>query len=103
MTQADGLDRALVLLSLQRALWDAVTPELRAVSVGWSGGRIDTTFVYDSPISSEMVELVGVVEAEMLADFPSGTETRFDLVHIPRTEDRRDAAREWWAYLRREA
>jgi hypothetical protein len=103
MTQTGSLDRAEVLLSLQRALWDAVTPALRGVSVGWSNGTIEATFVYDCPITDDITELVAIVETEVLADFPPGISTQFELVHMPRSEDRREAAREWWAYLRHEA
>lgn len=71
--------------------------------MGWSAGQIEATFAYDCPISDEVTELVGIVETEVLADFTSNVSTHFELVHLPASQDRREVAREWWAFLRHEA
>ena len=43
--------RTQVLLSLQRALWDAVTADLLVVAVGWTDGCIRARFIYEGQIT----------------------------------------------------
>jgi hypothetical protein len=96
--------RAQVLLSIQRALWDMVTPDLRAVAVGWPNGSVRARFIFDRPLTGGMQEIVSEVETHVIADFDAGTSVRFSAEFAPadaRTELRDGEG--WWAYRRFEA
>lgn len=96
--------RTLVLLSLQRALWGMVTPDLVAVAVGWSSRRIHARFVYESAITPQIAEIVREVETSVLADFPAETETDFRAeVGSASSASEFQEGEAWWAYRRRDA
>ncbi len=63
------LDRARVLLSVQRALLMAIIPEMRAVDVSWNDSEIRLRFVLARETNYDMNELTNEVEAEIEADF----------------------------------
>ncbi len=63
------LDRARVLLSVQRALLMAIIPEMRAIDVSWNDSEIRLRFVLASETDYDMNELTNEVEAEVEADF----------------------------------
>ncbi len=52
-----NLARPRILLSAQRALLDAVTPELRAVDVTWSDDEIRLRFTVDAESEFDMDDL----------------------------------------------
>ena len=66
---ANNLDRARVLLSVQRALLMAITPEMRAIDVSWNNCEIRLRFTLEKPGETDMNELTNEVEAEVEADF----------------------------------
>lgn len=101
MTKGQIDFRTQVLLSMQRALWDMVTPELRGVAVGWGDGSVSATFLFDGPIDAGAREIVREVETYFLADFESIT-TRFEAIEHPTPMPRELDDLQWWAYLRRE-
>lgn len=100
-TEALPIDE--VLLSMQRALWNVVTPDLRTVVVRVSGMDVHARFIYDQPITEEILELVEEADEEALADLPDGSCTYFDAEYLPPTERREVRDGETWVYLRREA
>lgn len=63
------LDRTRILLSAQRALLGAISPDLRAVDITWSNEEIRIRFTVDGTDDYDMDDLVNSVEAEMEADF----------------------------------
>src|SRR5690606_27271685 len=70
------------LWSVQRALFDEVLPELRAVTVAVPDG-IQLPFIYDGPISEDHRTITYMVDGEVNADFPrsevsSVTETQME-------------------------
>jgi hypothetical protein len=90
-----------VLLSMQRALWEQVTPNLRAVSVDLRDGEAVTArFLYDGPIGEVERECTSLAETYCIADMPPDVPVTFNAVER--------AARdllpgEEWVYMRREA
>lgn len=68
-SEAHYLDRARVLLSTQRALLMAVTPEMRAIDVSWNDCEIRLRFTLDRVGDYDTRELTNEVEAEIEADF----------------------------------
>ena len=64
-----NLERPRILLSAQRALLDAVTPELRAVDVTWSDEEIRLRFTVDAEREFDMDDLANEIEGEIEADF----------------------------------
>lgn len=100
------MTRTFALLSVTRALWDRVGPELRGVAVGWDGDCVRVRFYFESALSPVDQEDVSCAEAEVLADLYPGQTTDFAAIVVPATEPRLlpepwDA---WeWLYLRRES
>jgi hypothetical protein len=100
---ADPALRTAVLLSMQRALWEQVTPELRGVAVGWSGeldggARTIARFLYEGDLSDLHRECVSLVEAYFAADFLADMATEFVPVAHCRSLDL--LGEEEWVYLR---
>ena len=88
-------------LSLQRALWAEIPPNLRAIAVGGLGGVGHARFIFDGAPGEEEHELVDLIETEVIADFPVGVAFHFEVV-----EDHGalgfTSGETWWAYVRRE-
>jgi len=88
-------------LSLQRALWAEIPPNLRAIAVGGQSGVGRARFIFDEVPGEDEQDLVYDVESEVVSDFPVGTS--FDFRAVP---DIRGLAFEdgesWWAYVRRD-
>lgn len=95
--------RAQVLLSVQRALWGVITPDVRAVAVGWGDHVVHVRFVYDHPVGEEEDEVVADVETEVLADLEPDVMTVFTAAFDDSPVVSRLPEEGWWAYLRREA
>jgi hypothetical protein len=55
--------------ALQVALLGAITPNLRAIDVSFDNNNIELFFYYENPPSEEEVELTGIVENKVHADF----------------------------------
>lgn len=92
-----------VLWSLNRALWDNVTPQLCYVSVGLTRNTILARFAYECPPTDVERELVSDVETLVIADFHHLFETDFEVVHRdPGTTRELEDGTHWWAYMRQE-
>ena len=78
-----SLERARVLLSLQRALLGAITPEVRAIDVCWRDGEIRIRVAVESEPSEELLEIVDDFEAEVEADFIPRAMVRSTIEHSP--------------------
>ena len=63
--------RISLLLSLQRALLDAVPPSLRSVTCDWERTEIRLQFLFDGEISEDDEETARIAGTEVIADFPS--------------------------------
>jgi hypothetical protein len=94
--------RAESLLSMQRALWNEVTPDLRGVAMGWDNGVVVARFLYDSPVDDQKRERLSDVEVEVIADLEHDTTTNFEVEYLPIVVSRQSRALETWAYLRAE-
>ncbi|WP_370246879.1 hypothetical protein [Nocardioides sp.] len=101
MTTDPAAFRTEVLLSLQRALWDLVTPELRAVAVRPSYPLIEARLLYEA-VGDEERQLAVEVESYVVADFLPPVDVRFTAVDIPPSAQRELEAGEEWVYRRRE-
>jgi hypothetical protein len=94
--------RIRVLLSMQRALLDAVAPQLRGVAVSWTQGQVIARFIYDAPETEPFSETVQMVETQVVADLDDQTSTSFLLEAAPRPSPRSLRDGESWVYLRQE-
>lgn len=101
MTTDPEAFRIEVLLSFQRALWDLVTPNLRAIAVRATYPRIEARFMYET-VSQEEHLLASEVGAYVIADFVPPVDIRFDAVAVPPSQSRELLAGEEWVYRRRE-
>lgn len=92
--------RAMVLLSVQRALLGVVSAALRAVVVDYSETSITVTSYFDGEISEDDAESMSCVETEVVADFAADdrVEVRCVRCDVPHPIDGRGV----WAYQRRE-
>ena len=94
--------RTSVLLSMQRALWDHVTPDLRGVTVECSGeldrgAHVAARFLYDGEVGDLQHECVHESEAYFLADFLPDMTSEFVAVG---NADRQLEGAEMWVFLR---
>ena len=76
------LDRVRILLSAQRALLGAVTPELRAVDVSWNDREIRLRFTIDAD-DNDMDDLANEIEGEIEADFLPEAHVTSEVIHLP--------------------
>ncbi|TDW79353.1 hypothetical protein [Kribbella sp. VKM Ac-2566] len=101
MTTDSAAFRIEVLLSFQRALWDLVTPGLRAVAVSPTYPLIEARFIYEAVGDDERL-LAAEAEAYVVADFAPPVDVRFEAVVVPGFQSRELLAGEEWVYRRRE-
>jgi hypothetical protein len=94
--------RIEALLSIQRALWEKVTPDLRAVAMLIDGdaasGHVSARFLYEGAAGEVQRECVSIAEAEFAADFSQAIST--DFVAVEDVAERKLASGEEWVYLR---
>ncbi|MBL0888727.1 DUF7660 family protein [Myceligenerans indicum] len=102
MSSSPGFSRTTVLLSLQRALWDAVTPGLRGVTMRLSESKIEGRMLYDHDPDATDREDCSLVETHVLADLPDDVAVRLKAVAVVPPEERMLLAAEEWVYLRKE-
>lgn len=101
MTDDHNTFRTEVLLSFQRALWEMVTPSLRAIAVRPRYPLIEARFIYES-VGDEEHMIAAEVEGYVIADFLPPVDVRFTAVAAIGDDGRELAADEEWVYLRRE-
>lgn len=94
--------RVSVLLSMQRALWDVVTPGLRGVSVAHQDGGIAARFLFDHEPTDDDREDVSLAETSLFTDFPDGFDVTFSAARVPVAEQRALLDGEYWVFLRKE-
>ncbi|HEY5785887.1 MAG TPA: hypothetical protein VIT65_14020 [Microlunatus sp.] len=101
------MDRDLrieLLLSLQRAMWECVTPDLRGVAVALTSSELrshfSVRFLYAGDVGEFQTELVSLTEAYLISDFnqiPSELTVSFEAV--PQSPRELSDGEEWF-YLR---
>jgi hypothetical protein len=79
-----------------------ITPDLRAVGVGWEEGVLSVRFLFDRAVTSEDESLMAEVESEVAADFGDGTPLTFIATFEPGPGFVHCPGERWWAYVRRE-
>ena len=93
--------RTDVLLSMQRALWEAVTAGLRGVTVSYEGssdqGGIEARFLYEGDVGDMQAECVSLTETHCIADFPPEVSVAFHAVPNATRDLMTD---EEWVFLR---
>lgn len=101
MTYDPAVFRTEVLLSFQRALWDMVTPALRAVAARPAFPLIEARFLFEA-VGEEERMIVDDVEAYVIADFVPPVSVRFTAVAAPSNASRELDPGEEWVFLRQE-
>lgn len=96
-----AVDRVAMLLSIQRALWEQVTPNLRGVTVAIHNGQAVTArFLYEDSIGDVERECTSLAETHFIADMPHDVPVTFyPIEHATREL----LPGEEWVYLRRES
>jgi hypothetical protein len=94
--------RVQALLSIQRALWEMVTPNLRGVAIQPEAPIIRGRFLYENDPTNKEREIVAEVEAYVLADFDESVDVSFRAEHVPPERPRDLLLGEEWVYMRRE-
>ncbi len=59
-----------LILSSVRALWGAIVPSLRSVSIGLHDNKIIWQCIFDDNATHDELELLSAAAAEVIADFP---------------------------------
>ena len=103
MIDPELLSPRYLLWSVQRAMLDEVTPELRGVAVGVDDNHAWGRFLYENYIDSAMKEHVDDIETEVIADYCGLFPVEFTAIHVPVERPRVLGPNECWAYLRYEA
>jgi hypothetical protein len=92
-----------VLLSMQRALWEQVTPNLRGVAVALhgeaEGQRVEARFLYEGRAGDTERECTSLAETHVIADMTHDVEVRFFVVEDASLDLGQG---EEWVYLRHE-
>jgi hypothetical protein len=97
----DHKQREMALrLSAQRALWGAITPNVRAVSAEWRAGSIVWRGIFHAEPDDTERELLSVALTEVIADFPDVTDCDEEFLVIPAPRDMQHLAH--LLYLRHE-
>lgn len=89
------------VLSINRAMWDAVLPTLRSVSVRAIHPNIDVRFVYEYLGDRERI-VTEDIETRTIADFCEDVVVRCVSVEVPIHEQRVLLEGERWVFLRYE-
>lgn len=93
--------RVSLLLSIQRALWDVVTPDLRGVALRVSPfARV--RFIFDAEPDDQDLENVSEAETGILADFGEDVHVSAVAVCVAPPQPRLLEQGEEWVYLRQE-
>ncbi|MEF2148455.1 hypothetical protein [Aquilutibacter rugosus] len=75
--------RVEVAMSLMRALWGEVTPDMRAVFVRVVGEHVfSIEFYIDGNSSEQLLEVASEIEGEVMGDFPSGIDISHKLIRL---------------------
>lgn len=64
------MDRESALLSMLKAMWGRVTPNLRGFYIGQKDGTKCLYFYYENIPSEDEEELASLMHTEFIADFP---------------------------------
>ncbi|WP_369372025.1 hypothetical protein AB1046_01540 [Promicromonospora sp. Populi] len=94
--------RVSALLSLQRSLWDLVTPNLRGVAATIEHPKILVRFLFENRPTVEDRENVSEAETYTIADFTEGMDIVFTPDWVSMSQPRELAEGEQWIYLRKE-
>lgn len=65
------MNRSLILLSTQRALLGAITPNMKAITIGYNETSFTLRVYFSSQPSEEEMELLTEITSEIAADIPS--------------------------------
>lgn len=95
--------RASVLLSLQRAMWDLVTPGLRGVAVKVSESQIQARCIFEAAPNEADIEDVSLMGTCVVADFPDDVLVEFASDFVVPDKPRLLLPGEEWVYLRKES
>ncbi|MEU4454559.1 hypothetical protein AB0F44_24725 [Nocardioides sp. NPDC023903] len=95
--------RVSVLLSMQRALWDLVTPNLRGVAIRIAPVRVEARFLLENEPTDEDLENISEAETAMMADVRNDVAVSFTASWVPNSLPRDLEQSEEWVYLRKES
>lgn len=102
MSNLDIMTPQYLLASMQRALLNEVTPDLRGVAVRVGEDGVACRFVFESAITDEARERIDDIETEVIADYSGLTPVRCIGEHVPVDQPRSLHPGELWAFLRHE-
>lgn len=91
--------RIRVLLSLQVALLDMVTPNMRAITCKWDSNNIFIRFIYDGEISEKDKENCDEIATEVISHF-SHHKIEFEVVRSDVPTPLKDQVLNAWVYKR---
>jgi hypothetical protein len=95
------LSRATVLLSLQRALLEEVSGDLRGVTCGWDQSKIVIRCLFNGEIIDDDRESMECVSTQVVADFPEQS-IELEIIRLDMPQPLNFQMLMDWVYWRRE-
>lgn len=102
MSDLETKNVAYLLASMQRALLNEVTPDLRGVAVSVGEDEIRGRLIFDTVLTDQSRERVSDVETEIVADYSGSVPVNLVAQHLPVEHPRFLEVGEYWAFLRYE-
>lgn len=102
MSEPNIMTPQYLLASMQRALLNEVTPDLRGVAVRLDQDGVNCRFLFESEITGDMRERVDDIETEVIADYSGLTPVRCVGERLAVDQPRSLHPGEFWAFLRYE-
>lgn len=91
-----------LLLSVQKALLGAITPQVRGVSCMIDESHIHIRVVFDGIIDECDEESMNEVETEVMADFPNNI-VHLECMQVNTPQSLNPYMLKWWVYYRKES
>lgn len=93
--------RISVLLSIQRALLGAITPNIRGIACAWNKSKITIYCYFDGEITEEDEDSMDCVATEVIADFLEHT-VDLQCITVNVSESLTQHRLLAWVYMRKE-
>ncbi len=97
------MNRIEVLLSIQRALVGAITPRMRAITIGFkSNTNIPLRVYFESQPSEEEFDVINTITGEVAGDFPEIDDFPEEIIVNSTTKVNKLPVLDAWVYMRYE-
>lgn len=89
------MNRSLILLSTQRALLGTVTPNMKAITIGYDKTSFILRVYFSSQPSEKEMELLTEITSEIAVDVPNFTEFKEEAIVSEERPNKLEKLDEW--------